>query len=1166
MTTTSQTGVGLLLGQIARVALAIRSTHVCQLPRAITFPTARSFIRPTAANKAAFADLMTRLTIGGTLNQLLINGHTDSAGGSGATGRTQNQELSDRRTQAVNAVLRNDPSVWETLFNPNSEGWGNPELTEMATEVGETDVSRFRGAGNAANRLGPTGLYSRYFARLLAGARVPPITRTTPPLLGCGQQHLLRGNRASPSRDPAQPAIEGEFEANRRVEFFFFDSTPSTIACPEYPTWTGTCSLTPPAPPTVTVTIAAIDSVRRGNTIDVLVTINPSPLPFGTQVTLTLSTTSGTGEAKFASNDSSTLNITATGQVRIQGVTPSSGVDNIRISASVSGQTAVLAQEDFTVVEAIAIFLQFEVCHATTFVFEPMPPGIEVDLTHDVGDGRVIRTERTTAGGRVFFNLPDLSASGVPNPDIFFLVRTDGSTTHAGHTLPARWSTRGWLAADNRTPGLQPGFTGPQLGTPTAPIVFRVGLDLHGLLQYRVDGGPRVARPGARPQIDPAPKGILIALMKDVIGLDEIVTAFRTDEDGRFDAVIFNVLPGSNLYIKVIFDILDATINLRRARFSTVPFVPPLIDVLTPPGPTMEWNSSDADADQNEFRNQRRTSIGSARAQERFTCTLADRNVALHILKSLRELAVFFFHLTQGAWQGVEVAVTPSAPVRAFSWPVGRLQLKFPDDRWNRSTVIHEMSHQLMWAEVDFTGLGIVYQGFFGDLHLNHRSYLMATTLQALVEGWAEFVEAVFKELAPTPPYPRAVSGPEDSSGNPVLGGLGPPPLNRGELIEGDVANGLWGIFEDHVAQLPAPLSAHIPESANGDVTTTSSWIQTRAIQLRFLSMIWNPLKDLRPPPPNPDSTALFARIRARNANWHVLQPELQRFNMAMTVPTVTATDPTGGPPSGNITVTITGTEFTGSTTSATPPTSVTFNGVAATNVDVINSTTLRCTIPPGALGPADVVVTTRAGSSTAFRGFTYALVPRIISVTLTGAPAGTAPRGPTSGDTPITITGENFQPGARVFFGGLPEAGGEEATDVQVFTAFEITARTPVFPVTRHRPGGTVVIVRNPDRQHGSLDPGFDYLLAPTPHISLLDPPNGLAAGNQVVEIVGTNLDPGARVKIDGRNADVVSQSSRGLSVLTPPRPGTTGSVVVDVELRNPDEQVATGGFTYTP
>jgi hypothetical protein len=85
--------------------------------------------------------------------------------------------------------------------------------------------------------------------------------------------------------------------------------------------------------------------------------------------------------------------------------------------------------------------------------------------------------------------------------------------------------------------------------------------------------------------------------------------------------------------------------------------------------------------------------------------------------------------------------------------------------------------------------------------------------------------------------------------------------------------------------------------------------------------------------------------------------------------PTVISVTPNTGPTGGGTSVTITGTNFLN-------PSTVTFGGVAATNVVVVNATTITATTPAHAAGAVDVVVAD-AGvcsgvSGTLPNGFTY--------------------------------------------------------------------------------------------------------------------------------------------------------------------------------------------------
>ncbi len=86
-------------------------------------------------------------------------------------------------------------------------------------------------------------------------------------------------------------------------------------------------------------------------------------------------------------------------------------------------------------------------------------------------------------------------------------------------------------------------------------------------------------------------------------------------------------------------------------------------------------------------------------------------------------------------------------------------------------------------------------------------------------------------------------------------------------------------------------------------------------------------------------------------------------------LPTVTAIAPAGGSTSGGTTVTITGTNFVA-------PATVTLGGTAATDVAVVNATTLTATTPAHAAGAAAVLVTTLGGTSEAGSHFIYGPAP----------------------------------------------------------------------------------------------------------------------------------------------------------------------------------------------
>ena len=170
--------------------------------------------------------------------------------------------------------------------------------------------------------------------------------------------------------------------------------------------------------------------------------------------------------------------------------------------------------------------------------------------------------------------------------------------------------------------------------------------------------------------------------------------------------------------------------------------------------------------------------------------------------------------------------------------------------------------------------------------------------------------------------------------------------------------------------------------------------------------------------------------------------------------PAVTSISPTPGPVAGGTSVTVTGTGFlTGAT--------VSFGGTAATNVNVVGSTSITATTPAHASGAVTIVVTnTDTQTGTLNNGYTYtanAPAPTVASITPN--------TGTTAGGTSVTITGTGFLVGATMSLGGIA------ATAVNVVGSTSITATTPA-----HTAGAVSVLVTNTDAQNGTLTNGYTY------------------------------------------------------------------------------------------
>ncbi len=200
--------------------------------------------------------------------------------------------------------------------------------------------------------------------------------------------------------------------------------------------------------------------------------------------------------------------------------------------------------------------------------------------------------------------------------------------------------------------------------------------------------------------------------------------------------------------------------------------------------------------------------------------------------------------------------------------------------------------------------------------------------------------------------------------------------------------------------------------------------------------------------------------------------------------PTVTDTSanaisPARGSTLGGTLLTVTGTNFTGAG-------GVTIGGVPATNVTVINSTTLTCIAPAGSVGTVSVVVTTVGGTNADNSLFTYELtIPTVAEVSPTS--------GTSAGGTTVTITGQSFTGATGVTIGGVA------ATRLIVVNDTTLTCTTPVGSA------GTVQNVVVTTLNGPSTDTvSFTYVLA-LPTVTSISPPIGPSAGSTTVTLTGT-------------------------------------------------------------
>jgi LPXTG-motif cell wall-anchored protein len=251
-------------------------------------------------------------------------------------------------------------------------------------------------------------------------------------------------------------------------------------------------------------------------------------------------------------------------------------------------------------------------------------------------------------------------------------------------------------------------------------------------------------------------------------------------------------------------------------------------------------------------------------------------------------------------------------------------------------------------------------------------------------------------------------------------------------------------------------------------------------------------------------------------------------------VPVVTSVDPDNGPSAGGTPVTIHGSGFTG----AGAPT---FGGTTASNVDVVDDTTITATTPAHAAGAVDVVVTTPDASGTATDAFTYNAPPSSLTV----APSS----GPIDGGTDVTLTGTDLTDTTAVLVCG------QAAGNLDVVSDTEVDFTTPAGDV-----GSCDVIVETTASGTTTVTNGFRYFAVPA--VTSVDPGEGPIAGGTAVTVHGSGFTGATSVTFGGTAATEVTVVDDTTLTATAPA-HAAGSV--DVVVTTPDASgTGTDAFTY--
>lgn len=253
--------------------------------------------------------------------------------------------------------------------------------------------------------------------------------------------------------------------------------------------------------------------------------------------------------------------------------------------------------------------------------------------------------------------------------------------------------------------------------------------------------------------------------------------------------------------------------------------------------------------------------------------------------------------------------------------------------------------------------------------------------------------------------------------------------------------------------------------------------------------------------------------------------------------PTLTQVSPASGPETGGTRVTLRGTSFF-------EPAEVLFNGVPATTVVVLDEVSIAATTPPGAIGPADVEVSTPGGIAQLPAGFRYHLDLRIDSI----QPA----RIPEEGGSRLTIRGKGFDDFTVILFDRKP------LNALRVIDAETIEGYAPALT-----PGRPEVYGFNAEADVRRSDVVSVFA---TPRVDAIAPGYGPIGGGTPQAVAGDGLEGTEIVEIGTVSGTNLEIHGRGRLSIDAPAVMSEGPQDVRIGHADAETTVEGGYIAYDP
>ena len=283
-------------------------------------------------------------------------------------------------------------------------------------------------------------------------------------------------------------------------------------------------------------------------------------------------------------------------------------------------------------------------------------------------------------------------------------------------------------------------------------------------------------------------------------------------------------------------------------------------------------------------------------------------------------------------------------------------------------------------------------------------------------------------------------------------------------------------------------------------------------------------------------------------------------FTYLIAPPTVTGVNPSAGVDTGNLIVTITGTKFTDAT-------QVLFGTTPSTNFTVNSPTSITALVPPHAVGPVNVNVTTPAGTSNSAVVFTYVASTPTYSIT-SNPSNGSINEGQS---ITWTITTSNVANGTVLYWQAVGSVNAADFTQNATSGQFTINNNTgsvtltAVNDLTTEGNENFTFQVRTGSLT-GTIVAGLNATIVDTsltlpPTITSISPSTGYNTGGTSVTISGTRFTNASSVSVGGTSATFTVVNDNTITLTTPAH--TVGNV--DITVTAPAGSVtSTDAFTY--